>query len=148
MNSQVHFPPVTVFPNYAEQVMEKIAAGAAAHEASVAATKQHAAETVHPEYRLNAAERTQMVKQAEKAQLQELFPIGTACVEIRSRYGNGTQQKFNIVTKFTKAGYPVLDNGKTLRFKHFMSEGFCVVARTHSNAYGWDNRTFMACAWA
>ena len=142
---QISFPSIPVLPTYAAQVESTYNAAENAKKQFLVAHAAETAATVHPAYRLNRAEQTQRAKQAEKVELQTMFPIGTAVLELRTR---STQKTLNVVVKFTKAGFPVLNCGTILKFKTWENaNGIKIVARTKSQSYAYDNRTFMAIQW-
>ncbi len=142
---QISFPSIPVLPTYAAQVEATYNAAEKAKDQFLIEAAEATAKNVHPEYRLNRAERTQREKQAEKVELQTMFPIGTAVLEMGRR---STQKTLNVVVKFTKAGFPVLDCGTILKFKTWdNARGIQIVARTKSQSHAYDNTTFMAIQW-
>lgn len=144
---QVTFPPVAVLPTYAAQVEKYYKAGKQAEREFFAAHAENVKKTVHPEYRLNLREQSQRDKEAAKKKLQTLFPIGTAVV----RYGYNVKppRHMNVVVKFTASGYPVLDNGDTLKFENWdNANGIRICARTKSANFGYDVTNYQAVQWS
>jgi hypothetical protein len=143
---QVTLPPVAVLPTYAAQVEKHYKAGQQTEKDFYAAHAANVKATVHPEYRLNRAEQSQREKQCLKAKLQTLFPIGTAVVQYGYRVKPA--RYMNVVVKFTASGYPVLDNGDTLKFENWDNQnGIRICARTKSSSFGHDTRNYQAVQW-
>tara|TARA_R110000796_G_scaffold86085_1_gene186431 strand:+ start:337 stop:789 length:453 start_codon:yes stop_codon:yes gene_type:complete len=145
---QISFPSVPVLPNYSTQVENAYNSAKAARTIYLEQAAEMTAKNVHPLYSLNRAERSQRKKQADKVKMQHLFPIGTACIQIRESYQQ-QQRTFNVVTKFTAAGYPVLDNGDILKFcdDNGNENGICICARTHSSNFDSMTHQYQAIQW-